>query len=363
VGINGSLSVVNGRLVNQYGHPIQLRGMSTHGLQWFEYLITDGYVRTLAEDWGGDVLRIAMYTDQDGYINNPVEIAQQVDRLVELTGKYGIYTIIDWHILFDGDPNEHKAEALAFWSDMVPRHGSKPHVLFEICNEPNGQGVTWESVKSFAEEVVPHIRGMDEDNIIIVGTQDFSSRPDLAADDPLTGFDNIMYTLHFYAGSHGQEYRDRIMYAMSKGIGVFVSEWGTAEAHGGGGIDEAETRTWMEFLHEHRISWCNWTLSTAGESTAALLGNASAQGDWPDEVISESGKLVRSYIQNPPDSFPTEPAVIIQKQSNMSNAAYIEFRDALGRSLRTDGVYFSPQTRTLGRARPSLLLFRRVYFN
>lgn len=35
VGINGPLKVCGNFLCNQHGKPIQLRGMSTHGLQWY----------------------------------------------------------------------------------------------------------------------------------------------------------------------------------------------------------------------------------------------------------------------------------------------------------------------------------------
>ena len=32
---NGQLRVIGTKLCNQYGNPIQLRGMSTHSIQWY----------------------------------------------------------------------------------------------------------------------------------------------------------------------------------------------------------------------------------------------------------------------------------------------------------------------------------------
>ncbi len=40
----------------------------------------------------------------------------------------------------------------------------------------------------------------------------------IVADDPIIGFNNIMYTVHFYAATHGKELRKRSEYAMKKGI-------------------------------------------------------------------------------------------------------------------------------------------------
>lgn len=45
-------------LCDQNGDPIQLRGMSTHGLQWFPGIINDNAFSALSNDWGSNVIRL-----------------------------------------------------------------------------------------------------------------------------------------------------------------------------------------------------------------------------------------------------------------------------------------------------------------
>lgn len=103
-----------------------------------------------------------------------------------------------------------------------------------------------------------------------------------------------MYTLHFYAGTHGKELRDRIDAAMKKGIGIFVSEWGTSRADGNGGVFTKEADVWLDFLDQKGISWANWSLCDKSETSAALKPGASANGGWKQGDLSESGKYVFS---------------------------------------------------------------------
>lgn len=79
---------------------------------------------------------------------------------------------------------------------MSKKHGTKNHVLYEICNEPNG--VAWSEIQKYANKIIPLIRSIDSKTVIIVGTPKWSS--DLYNIQPLS-FSNIMYTLHFYAAT------------------------------------------------------------------------------------------------------------------------------------------------------------------
>ena len=69
VSYNGNLKLDGVNLVNQYGEKIQLKGISSHGLQWFNYLITDTNIKTI-KSWGSNVFRLAMYTKEGGYIDS-----------------------------------------------------------------------------------------------------------------------------------------------------------------------------------------------------------------------------------------------------------------------------------------------------
>ncbi|MCG8687810.1 MAG: glycoside hydrolase family 5 protein, partial [Desulfobacterales bacterium] len=122
--------------------------MSTHGLQWFANCIEFDSYKAITYDWGGDVLRLAMYIQEDGYETDPAYYRSYIDQLVDMCEMFGIYCIIDWHVHRPGDPNASIDLAMEFWDYMSKTHAGKEHVIYEICNEPNG--VTWPTVKDYA---------------------------------------------------------------------------------------------------------------------------------------------------------------------------------------------------------------------
>ena len=200
-------------------------------------------------------------------------------------------------------------------------YGEYPNVIYEICNEPNGemiddpeQAVDWNNtIRPYAEEVIAAIRENDPDNIIIVGTPNWSQDVDEASLNPLSG-DNIMYTLHFYAGSHGQDLRDKAQTALDNGLPIFITEWGTSQDSGGGGVYYEETNEWMEFINENGLSWCNWSIggsNTESSNALRLYSNnftveQKIAAHWPDEMLSPSGLFVRALILGQDFEIPEE---------------------------------------------------------
>lgn len=155
----GALKVSGIQLCAQNGKAVQLRGMSTHGLQWFGKCQTEEAYRSLAEEWRCDVVRLALYAEENGYNTDPLKFRSKIETLVGYCEKYGMYCIIDWHVLHPGDPNDPKYDtADDFFAWASKKFAGKPHVLYEICNEPNGDEVTWAVVKRYAERVIPIIR-------------------------------------------------------------------------------------------------------------------------------------------------------------------------------------------------------------
>ena len=291
VSYNGNLKVDGTNLVNQYGEVIQLRGISTHGIQWFGKFANKEVMKQL-KDWGSNVFRIAMYTEEGGYISNN-GLKDKVNEIVEYAKELDMYVIIDWHILSDNNPNNHKDEAIKFFEEMSSKYKNTPNVLFEICNEPNG-GTSWSDVKSYAVDVIDTIR-KNSDNIVIVGTPTWSQDVDVASEDPIDG-KNIMYTLHFYSGTHTQYLRDKADKALNNGIALFVTEFGVSDASGNGGVYLEEAERWMEYLNSKNISWVNWSLADKDE-TSALLLPGTPENDISDDHLSESGKFIKEQIQ------------------------------------------------------------------
>jgi endoglucanase len=296
----GRLQVIGTDLCTAEGKPVQLRGISSFGLQYAGKYANEEVLRWLRNDWNVQVWRAALYTSEGGYISQPA-LKQKVIDSVEAAIKLGIYVIIDWHILLDQDPRLYQRYAEAFFAEMAEKYHSYPNIIYEICNEPNGEQVTWEgAIKPYAETIISIIRTYDPRNIIVVGTPTWSQDVDIAAKAPVTGYDNIMYTLHFYAGSHGEELRKKAKTALDLGLPLFVTECGTSQATGGGGVFEAEMLEWLSFLQKNNISWVNWSLTNKGEDAGILVMNAdrNGKGGWKEEELSQSGKFIRKILRN-----------------------------------------------------------------
>lgn len=291
VALNGRLKVVGTQMVNECGKPVQLRGMSTHGPQWFGNCICSESLDVLVNDWGISLFRLAMYVEEGGYVKNPSQWRSWIDQYVDECEKRGIYCLIDWHVLNPGNPNNNLSAAKEFWDYMSKKHGSKKHVLYEICNEPNG--VDWSVVKNYAEAVIPVIRANDSETIIIVGTPTWSQDVDKASQNKLSG-DNIMYTLHFYAGSHGQYLRDKGDAALRNGIALFVTEFGTSHASGDANYSPEETRTWVKWMNERKISWACWSYADKNEVSSSLVSGSCNSRNWNNTTAS--GTLIKGLL-------------------------------------------------------------------
>ena len=300
-GQHGALHVENGKLTDENGNTVQLYGMSTHGIAWFPQYINYDSLRTLRDDWNTNCIRLAMYTaEYGGYCagGDKEQLKQLVKDGVSYATELGMYVIVDWHILSDCDPNQNKDEAIAFFREMAEVFADNDNVLYEICNEPNG-GTSWDSIKSYAEEVIPVIRAQKPDAVILVGTPTWSQEIDKAAASPLDD-SNVMYTLHFYAGTHKDDLRNRLETCVQNGLPVFVSEFGMCDASGNGANDFVSTTKWLELLNKYQISFCCWNLANKDESSSVFKASSTALSDWTDDDFNESGRWIRDYFRGMP---------------------------------------------------------------
>lgn len=300
-GQHGALHVENGKLTDENGNIVQLYGMSTHGIAWFPQYINYDSLRTLRDDWNTNCIRLAMYTaEYGGYCagGDKEQLKQLVKDGVSYATELGMYVIVDWHILSDCDPNQNKDEAIAFFREMAEVFADNDNVLYEICNEPNG-GTSWDSIKSYAEEVIPVIRAQKPDAVILVGTPTWSQEIDKAAASPLDD-SNVMYTLHFYAGTHKDDLRNRLETCVQNNLPVFVSEFGMCDASGNGANDFVSTTKWLDLLNKYQISFCCWNLANKDESSSVFNAASTTLSDWTDEDFNESGRWIREYFRSMP---------------------------------------------------------------
>lgn len=157
----GRLSVKGSSLVDKNGKAVQLKGVSSHGMSWYPQYMNESSMRTMRDKWGVEVVRLAMYTaEYNGYCTGSAEnrklLRKRIYDAVEAAEKLGMYVIIDWHILSDHDPATYQAQAKNFFKIMAKRYAKSDHVIYEICNEPNG-GTNWGQIKKYAKSVIKTI--------------------------------------------------------------------------------------------------------------------------------------------------------------------------------------------------------------
>lgn len=296
--VSGALHVEGTKLVDSRGNQVQLRGISTHGLAWFPQYVNQELFHELHKEWNANVLRLAMYTaETGGYCTDgdKNKLKQLVKDGVEYATNADMYVIIDWHVLRDENPNRNKEEAAKFFAEMSAEYRDADNVIYEICNEPNGS-TSWADVKKYALEIIPIIRENDKDAVILVGTPTWCQDVDKAAEDPITEYDNVMYTLHFYATSHTDWLRERMDKAVDSGLPIFVSEFGTCDSSGNGAFDEYQSDEWIKALDARGISYVTWNLSNKNETSSIFVDGCAKTSGFTQDDLSQNGKWTYALL-------------------------------------------------------------------
>ena len=308
VGRHGKLSVqkVDGYvapiMVDQNGVPTQLRGASTHGMHWFPQYVNQNAFQTLRDDWGINMVRLVCYPRDGGsvgYLTGGDSTKQQLDTLiqngVDYATKLGMYALVDWHV-HAYNPNEYLKEAKIFFTKYATMYKDHDNVLYEICNEPTG--TNWYSgngkdLYTYCSEVIKTIRAIDPDAIIICGTNTWSQDVDQVAAKPMKalGYENIMYTFHFYSATHKENLMEKVRLATKDGTPIFVTEFGICSADGNGSYDPESADRWIVLLDELNISFACWSYSNCNEKSAYFKSSCSnAGGDWTADDLTTTGK-------------------------------------------------------------------------
>ena len=298
IDIHGLLEVNGNRIVNKNNEPVSLAGnsffWSNDGWGGEKYYNSE-VVSWLKEDWNTSIVRASMgVEDPGGYLDNKTANKDRVKIIIDAAIQEGIYVIVDWH---SHHAEDYVDEAIIFFEEIASLYGDNDNVIYEIYNEP--LDISWsETIKPYAISVISAIRAIDPDNLIVVGTPEWSQRIDLAAADPIIGFPNIAYTLHFYTVYHHQWLRDRASAALDDGIAIFVSEWGSI----GYSIVDTEANDWMTWCFTNKIIHCNWAVNDKEEEWSILVPGASTNGNWNDNDLTEAGKLAKNIILNWPSA-------------------------------------------------------------
>jgi endoglucanase len=293
VGRHGQLRVQGTELVDASGMAVQLRGISTMWLNWEDrYSSSKAGLAWMRDNWNITVFRAAMGVEPEGaYLENPEKALSHLRTVVRNAIDLGVYVLIDWH---DHHAHLNEARAIEFFSQISREFGQFPHVLYETFNEP--EQVDWSTeIKPYHEAVVPAIRAQDPDNVIILGTRQWSQRVDEAAADPVTGT-NLMYTVHFYACDHRDQQRSEAETAYAAGLALFVTEWGATPADGGASnptVCADDAQAWHDWMNERNIGWTAWKLDGCADSSCLFNSDsAPADGGWTDQWLNGHARFV-----------------------------------------------------------------------
>lgn len=315
----GRLKIDGTNIVSSEDETVVLKGISSFGIEDCEGFFTQDTVKTLAEDWGCDVLRIAITGDENsyGYLDDPDTYFDMVCKICDMCIEQGIYVIVDWDILYSGEYDANKEAAVDFFKRLSTIYSESVNVIYEVNNYPlldeepdedaddeEEEENEWEDkIKPFVSDVVEAIRENSPDSIVIAGVPGRGLELDAVSDSKLD-YDNICYGCRFFSGTHRQEQRDMVQEAVDNEVCVFVTEWSYCTDDCKGGIFTQESDRWAEFLDENNISWCNAAIgSKNGNDTNALLMNSDKytpeqihSGHWPDGLISKSGLYARDQF-------------------------------------------------------------------
>lgn len=290
---DGTLSVRGTYIVNSSGEKVTLRGISTHGLTWYPDYINESLFKQVSEEWGCNLLRLPMYSEE--YLKDEEYNLEMLHKGIEAAIKADMYVIVDWHILNDNNPKMNMKAAGAFLESIAEEYADTPNVIFEICNEPNGN-TTWDDIYDYSNYVIPMIRKHSPDSIIIVGTPDYD-RDLISPYKKQLHYDNVMYSFHFYTASHYDEMYETLEGAVKNKLPVFISESGISEADGNGRIDYENAEKWYSYLHDHNISYVIWNLSNKQESSSFIKATSPETEKLTDDDLTDEGKWVRSLLQ------------------------------------------------------------------
>jgi endoglucanase len=300
VGRHGQLRVQGTDLVDASGARVQLKGISSMWLNWEDrYSTSKAGLQWMRDNWNITVFRAAMGVEPEGaYLENRQATLAQLRQVVHNAIDLGVYVMIDWH---DHNAHLNQAASLEFFTEIAAEFGGFPHVLYETFNEP--EQVDWSTqIKPYHEAVVPTIRAQDPDNVIILGSRQWSQRVDEAAADPVSGT-NLMYTVHFYACDHQDQQRSEAQIAYDAGLALFVTEWGATPADGGAATPTVcveAAQAWHDWMNERGVGWAAWKLDGCADSSCLFNSDAApADGGWTDEWLNGHAQFVVDRLLDP----------------------------------------------------------------
>ena len=310
---------VEGTVLYAGDEPFCARGVSFGWHNIWPRFYNEAAAEKIVSVWGAPILRAAIGVDDHaksdnpdchgGYITEPEFALECLCSVIDGAVRSGAYVIVDWH-----SHTLHKAEAEEFFAKVAELYKDCPNVIYELFNEPVSRefedsrdyseptqeslDAYWAELKDYAESIISIIDKTSSCHpLILMGCPRWDQAIDAAARNPITTYDNLMYTVHFYAATHKGWLRDRTDRAIEAGLPVFISECAACEASGDGPVDEESWNEWNDWAAERGITMLTWSISDKAETCSMFTPEASSEGPWSDDVIKPWGKTVKEWLR------------------------------------------------------------------
>ena len=314
--------------MNEYNEEIRLTGAS-HGngglnKQQREYSLES--LDTL-RSWGGNLFRLfidgkSKYSSMYNYIGNEDDYINTLSNAIDNAIASDMYVLIVWspHASNASDPL--KANAIDAFTRVANLYPNDPHIIYEIWNEPGTS--SWTEIKNYANDVIPQIRAISPDSIVVVGTPSNDSGIDGPIGDEIT-LGNVMYTSHIYAGTFSGTYNDKLINAINNGLPVFETEMAGTEVGETTNdlVYEAQISALASILNKYNISYAffvwhstNWSYGITHKTWNEKL---------PDHLLSNNGKFFKRMLR---DDFYYN-VKLLEEQVTASDYRTEEWRDKI----------------------------------
>lgn len=291
---HGRLHVCGTVITDQAGDTVQLRGVSMGWHCLWPRFYNTSTVSRIAKDWGAQAVRCSIGVNLgDISLEKRPDLAYAcVDSIVKGAVENGIYVLIDFH----SHPDNLEL-AKEFFTKVTEKYGHLPNLLYEIWNEP--MEVEWAQTKAYAEALLPVLRRNAPDAVVVVPTPRWDQDIHLAAADPIVSDNNIVYSVHYYAATHGDWLRDRVQKAVDSGLPVFMAECAAMEHTGDGELDPESWKEWMALADRNRIGWMAWSVSDKLETCSMLHPTAPSEGmRWSESDLKPWAKMVQEALRH-----------------------------------------------------------------
>lgn len=282
-------------LLNAAGDTVVLTGPSLGWHSNWGRFYNAGTIKTIKEKWGANITRAAIGAHASGDCVNSYEAdsANAVNlamAAIDAAIENDMYIICDWH------SHENTLEnAKKFFTVITEKYGDSPNILYEIWNEP--LEIEWQEIKDYAAEVIPAIRANAPGAVIIVGTPRWDQDVDIAAQSPID-MPNLLYSLHYYAGTHKEWNRDKASKTIEAGLPLIISECGSMDHTGDGPIDYESWKAWIDWADANRVSVLMWDIADKDETCSMIKSTAPSDGSqWVDGDLKEWAQLARKTIK------------------------------------------------------------------